>query len=29
MAETIEAAVREANAQIVTERGFKLVASPR
>lgn len=28
MAETIEAAVREANAQIVTERGFKLVREP-
>ena len=29
MAETIEAAVREANAQIVTERGFKLVREPQ
>jgi trigger factor len=29
MAETIEAAVREANAQIVTERGFKLVRDPK
>jgi trigger factor len=29
MAETIEAAVREANAQIVTERGFKLVREPK
>ena len=29
MAETIEAAVREANAQIVTERGFKLVRDPQ
>jgi trigger factor len=28
MAETIEAAVREANAQIVTERGFRLVREP-
>jgi trigger factor len=28
MAETIEAVVREANAQIVTERGFKLVRQP-
>jgi trigger factor len=28
MAEMIEAAVREANAQIVTERGFKLVREP-
>jgi trigger factor len=29
MAETIEAAVREANAQIVTDRGFKLVREPQ
>ena len=29
MAETIEAAVREANAQIITERGFKLVREPQ
>ncbi|MEW6450012.1 MAG: trigger factor [Pseudomonadota bacterium] len=29
MAETIENAVREANAQIVTERGFKLVREPQ
>jgi trigger factor len=29
MAETIEAAVRDANAQIVTERGFKLVRDPK
>jgi trigger factor len=29
MAETIEAAVRDANAQIVTERGFKLVRDPQ
>src|ERR1700704_2858145 len=29
MAEMIEAAVREANAQIVNERGFKLVREPR
>jgi trigger factor len=29
MAEAIEAAVREANAQIVTERGFKLVRQPQ
>jgi trigger factor len=29
MAETIEAAVREANSQIVTERGFKLVREPQ
>ena len=29
MAETIEAAVREANAKIVTERGFKLVREPK
>jgi trigger factor len=29
MAETIEAAVREANAQIVTERGFRLVRDPQ
>ena len=29
MAETIEAAVREANAQIITERGFKLVRDPQ
>lgn len=29
MAETIESAVREANAQIVTERGFKLVREPQ
>jgi trigger factor len=29
MAEMIEAAVREANAQIVTERGFKLVREPQ
>jgi trigger factor len=29
MAETIEAAMREANAQIVTERGFKLVREPQ
>ena len=29
MAEMIEAAVREANAQIVTERGFKLVREPK
>ena len=29
MAETIEAAVREANAQIVTERGYKLVREPQ
>src|ERR1700744_823255 len=29
MAETIEAAVREANSQIVTERGFKLVREPK
>ncbi len=29
MAETIEAAVREANAQIITERGFKLVREPK
>ena len=29
MAETIENAVREANAQIVTERGFKLVRDPQ
>ena len=29
MAEMIEAAVREANAQIVTEHGFKLAASRR
>jgi trigger factor len=28
MAETIEQAVREANAQIITERGFKLVREP-
>jgi trigger factor len=28
MAEMIEAAVREANAQIITERGFKLVREP-
>src|SRR5262245_17266058 len=28
MAETIEAAVREANAKIVTDRGFKLVREP-
>jgi trigger factor len=28
MAETIEAAVREANAQIITERGFKLAREP-
>jgi trigger factor len=29
MAETVEAAVREANAQIITERGFKLVREPQ
>jgi trigger factor len=29
MAETIEAAVREANAQIITERGFKLAREPK
>jgi len=29
MAETIEAAVREANSQIVTERGYKLVREPQ
>src|ERR1044071_1545575 len=29
MAETIEQAVREANSQIVTERGFKLVREPQ
>src|SRR5947207_5372102 len=29
MAEMIEAAVREANAQIVTDRGFKLVREPQ
>lgn len=29
MAETIEAAVREANAQIVTDRGFRLVREPQ
>jgi trigger factor len=29
MAETIEAAVREANAKIVTDRGFKLVREPQ
>src|ERR1700759_5775094 len=29
MAEMIEAAVREANSQIVTERGFKLVREPQ
>jgi trigger factor len=29
MAETIEAAVREANAQIITERGFRLVREPQ
>jgi len=29
MTETIEAAVREANAQIITERGFKLVRDPQ
>jgi trigger factor len=29
MAETIEAAVREANSQIVTDRGFKLVREPK
>ena len=29
MAEAIEAAVREANAKIVTERGFKLVREPQ
>jgi trigger factor len=29
MAETIEAAVRETNAQIITERGFKLVRDPQ
>jgi trigger factor len=29
MAETIEAAVREANAQIITERGFRLVREPK
>jgi trigger factor len=29
MAETIEAAVREANSQIVTERGFRLVREPQ
>jgi trigger factor len=29
MAETIEAAVREANAQLITERGFKLVREPQ
>jgi len=29
MAETIEASVREANAQIVTERGFKLAREPQ
>ena len=29
MAETIETAVREANAQIVNERGFKLVREPQ
>ena len=29
MAEMIETAVREANAQIVTERGFKLVREPQ
>ena len=29
MAETIEAAVREANAKIVTERGFKLAREPQ
>ena len=29
MAETIEAAVRDANAQIITERGFKLVRDPQ
>jgi trigger factor len=29
MAETIEAAVRDANAQIITERGFKLVRDPK
>jgi trigger factor len=29
MAETIEAAVREANTQIITERGFKLAREPK
>ena len=29
MVETIEAAVREANAQIITERGFRLVREPQ
>src|SRR6185312_14352507 len=29
MAETIEAAVRDANAQIITERGFRLVREPQ
>src|SRR5215813_8124614 len=29
MAETIEEAVRQANAQIITERGFKLVRDPQ
>jgi len=29
MAEVIEAAIREANAQIVTDRGFKLAADPK